>query len=446
MIPNFYNNFWNIGNLNVAYFEAADDISEFEGYDPYPNMLIVGRMNESKMNGVLSYAGLPGLNYDKNSVPDSIIKQMDQEQPRYIILYNNIIPEYRNFMSDKKSPSDYCAYLSQTGGQGMVFSLINNILPFQNSVNYKIIKLFNAILVSLSFVLFLGWCYRNFGILASFITLVFIVLSPWITLLGSGLWWAIWALYIPFLGSLLIFEKKNKQPDQYPFKYILIVTFAAVFAKCFFTGYEFITSSLMAIYTPAAYYSWLNKENILRFIRLCFYMGISAVCAVVTSLLILIYQIQHVMGGYAASIEYIKHSVERRTHFQTGNIPDNIFEIVFKRYLKEDAFFFGFTNHSSPISYILLICIIFILCAFLVFLCKKLKKNRKYSALAITTLFSFSCPVSWYYFFTQHSHQHPFYDQLVWYIVFLLWGYLTIAVNISLFANYLKKKIINKSA
>lgn len=444
-IPSFYNNTWNIGNLNAAYFESEGDISEFEGYDPYPNMLIVGRMNESKMNGVFSKAGLPGINYDRKSVPDSIIDNQYMEQPRYIILYHNIINEYRNFLQDKKSPDNYCPYISQIGGQGILYSSINNILPFRNAVNYKIIKLFNAILTSLCFVLFLGWCYRNFNITATIITFILILISPWITLMGTALWWSVWGLYIPFLASLLIFEKRSNHPEAVSDKFVLTVIFAAVLAKCIFTGYEFVTSCLMAIYTPVIYYAWLNKEKYSAVIVLSFKIGISALCAAATSLLILLLQIQSVMGGYKPALEYITTSYERRTHFQTGNIPDNIFEIVIKRYLKEDAFFFGFLDKPSPVNYLMLVCLILAICGILFYLAKGHIKYRKYSSLAITSIFSLLCPLSWYYIFIQHAHQHPFYDTIVWYIVFLLWGYLIIGVGISLLIKQIKVRLISKN-
>lgn len=430
-IPNFYNNYWNIGNLNVAYFESEGNILDIEGYDPYPNMLIIGRLNESKQNGIFSNAGLPGLNYKKNSVPDSIIQDMFTEQPRYIILYHNIISEYNTFMNDEKSPDNYMPYISQIGGQGIVFSILNKILPFTNKTNYKLIKLFNASLVSLAFVLFIGWSLRNFGLLPAITTFILIFFSPWLSLLGSGLWWSIWGLYLPFLSSLLILEQKHQYPDKIKNKDILLTIFIGVFLKCIFTGYEFSTSTLLAIYCPLIYYGYLNKSQIKELVILSVKMGISALIAVFLTLNILILQIKYVMGGFTPAIDYIKNSYIRRTSFQSGSIPDNIFEIVIKRYFKEDGFFLGFINSSSPFTYMILTCI-FIVCSIFLFFYGKNKNKRNYIAISLTTVFSLLCPLSWFYIFVQHSHQHPFYDNIVWYIPYCLYGFLTIGIILNI--------------
>lgn len=52
-VPSFYSNFWGIAEIDVdqrpfAARDATGDIYEIEGYDPYPNMLIMGRLAESK--------------------------------------------------------------------------------------------------------------------------------------------------------------------------------------------------------------------------------------------------------------------------------------------------------------------------------------------------------------------------------------------------------------
>lgn len=438
-IPSYYDNYWNVGNLNVAYFESEGNILDYEGYDPYPNMLIVGRLNESKKNGIFSKAGLPGLNYETNSVPDSIVEQMFTEQPRYIILYHNIIREYHRFLNDEESPDNYLPYVSQIGGQGIMFSFINNTLPFTNQTNYKIIKLFNAILVSLTFCLFLGWIYRNFGLISASITFIFIFFTPWLALLGSGLWWSIWGLYLPFLASLLILEKHQNNPNSIKMKHILMAIFFSVFFKCIFTGYEFSTSTLLAIYTPVVYYAWLNKTQLKELFFSALKIGLTALSAVFISLIILLLQIKHVMGGFSPAFEYLKDSYIRRTSFEGKHVADNIFEIVIKRYLQEDAFFLGFIDKTSPLNYFILTILVSIIAAILIYFSYKKVIAHKYQAIAVCSVFSLLSPLSWYYIFVQHSHQHPFYDNIVWYIPYVLYVYASVGIIISLIYKKVRK-------
>lgn len=433
-VPSFYSNFWGIAEIDVdqrpfAARDATGDIYEIEGYDPYPNMLIMGRLAESKKNGVFSHAGLPGINYDQKTIPDSIIAKQYEEDARAYILHKNIVAEYHNFLEERESPSDFCPYASQVGGQGIVYSIINNTLPFSNKTNFAILKLINSILVSLAFVLFLGWSYRAFGLLASSVTFILIFITPWLILMGSGLWWSIWGLYIPFLAILLALERRHTRHSEMKDGFIFALVFLAVSLKCLFTGMEFITSSLVAIYSPIVYFFWQEKRKIRAFILFCFKVGISALLAVFTNLMILFFQLKSVMGGAAQALDYLVFAYVRRTEFVTYSVPDNIFKIVITEYLKFDAFNWGIINKPFTVCYFYIIGLVFVMClAFYIYYRKK-KDKRKYLSLSVATLFSFLSPLSWYYIFVQHSHQHACYDSLVWYIPFLLYGYLMFGVT-----------------
>lgn len=398
-------------------------------------------MPSRKKNGVFSHAGLPGINYDKKIIPDSIIAKQYEEDARAYILHKNIVAEYHNFLEERESPSDFCPYASQVGGQGIVYSIINNTLPFSNKTNFAILKLINSMLVSLAFVLFLGWSYWAFGLLASSVTFILIFITPWLILMGSGLWWSIWGLYIPFLAVLLIMERRYKQIDKVSDNLIFLVVFMAVSLKCLFTGMEFITSALMGIYCPVVYYFWQEKQKMKTFIIFSFKIGLSALLAVFVNLVILFFQIKSVMGGFSAAIGYIEYAFVRRTTFVDYKVPDNIFEIVLKQYLKEDAFNWGIFQSPYTIRYVYLVFIVFLLCAFLFFYFRKITDKRKYVSLSLATLFSFLSSLSWYYIFVQHAHQHPCYDNMVWYMPFMLYGYVVLGVGFALLFDKVKNII-----
>lgn len=442
-VPSYYSNFWGIANedLGFVYLQAEGDISNIKEYDPYPTLLVISRLAESKRSGVLSYAGLPGMNFDKEATSDSIINNMYQEAARHTIWYKNIVPVYLDYFNDKEPAPDFCPYTSQVGVQIMVYGLINNVLPFDNKTNYAFLKLLNAVLVSLAFVIFLGWVYRNFGLPASSVTFILLLITPWLVLFGGSLWWSIWGLYIPFLAVLLIMERRYKQIDKVSDNLIFLVVFMAVSLKCLFTGMEFITSALMGIYCPVVYYFWQEKQKMKTFIIFSFKIGLSALLAVFVNLVILFFQIKSVMGGFSAAIGYIEYAFVRRTSFVDYKVPDNIFEIVLKQYLKEDAFNWGIFQSPYTIRYVYLVFIVFLLCAFLFFYFRKITDKRKYVSLSLATLFSFLSSLSWYYIFVQHAHQHPCYDNMVWYMPFMLYGYVVLGVGFALLFDKVKNII-----
>lgn len=437
LLPSFYSNFWNIAKSDLEYASFPKELVELVGsYEPYTPMLVIGRLAESEANGLFTYAALPGLNFSKATTPDSLVQYMYDEKERHLIWYANTKNEYNNYFNNQLPGPDYCPYTSQIGGQIFVYSVINKVLPFGRKVNYNILLMINAILCSLVFVLFIAWCYRNYGFLPALITFILIALSSWIILIGMSLWWSLWGLYIPFIVSLYVFEKRDK--GQVTDRKVVLWILLAIFLKCLFTGMEFITSSMMAIYSPVIYYAIKNREKIVSTIVLSCKMGIAALISVACSLIILLFQIQAVMGSFKEAWGYLVFAYVRRTTFDEVPEGVNLLAEVFKLYFLEDAFSWGGYRLPHTMCYVYLILGMLICSAVLYFFFYKKERDYKYPALIATFIFSILAPFSWFYIFDQHAFQHPCFDNIVWYMPFLLYGYLIIGVSCGCICKWIK--------
>lgn len=410
----FYSNFW-----QAARSEA------FGWFDEYSECLAIGRIARSETEGVFSDGGLPGVNYDAAVVP-----------PNADIWFEVYLEQRPDYLTDN-IPASYDVYKSQTGGQLIFFSIVQKILPFDNSVRLQIFHCINAILSALCFTLFLGWVFRNFGTVSAIIALLLVAMSSWITLFGHSLWWSLWGTYIPFITMLLVLEYNNKV-KKLSSKKILLYLFLSVFAKCVFNGYEFISTVLVSAMCPFIFYAFLERQKLKSFFLFFVKASITAVVAVVFQMIILITQIKVVMGSFGAGVEYILTSYTRRT-FETNNkLGYSPSSFIIKRYLKGNAFNSDFLSQYSIVIYFAyLILAVVILGGVVYYLSRGLDEARKRLniTLLVTAAVSSVAPLSWFIVFKQHSANHFHLDYIVWYMPFLLFGFIIIGEGISLILN-----------
>lgn len=412
----FYSNFW-----GAARSEA------FGGFDEYSECLAIGKIARSDKEGVFSHGALPGVNYDASVVPansDIWFETYLLQRPEYIA---NTVPE------------SYDTYKSQTGGQLILYSIVQKILPFDNSIRLQIFHFINAILSALCFTLLLGWVHRNFGLLTAVVVLLLITMSSWITFFGNSLWWGLWSSYIPFITMLLVLEYNHKT-KKLTSKKILLYLFLSVFAKCVFNGYEFISTALVSAMCPIIYYSFLEKQKLSSFLSFFIKASFTAIVAVITQMIILVTQIRIVMGSFSAGIDYIITSYTRRSFSADDNFAHYPYSFIFKKYLKGNTFQWDFLSYDSfPFYFAYTIVIMLVLGGVIYYLSRNLNEyyKRLCQALLLTTAISSLAPLSWFVVFKQHSANHFHLDYIVWYMPFMLFGFLIIGEGIS--------SILNKS-
>lgn len=416
LLLSYYSNFFGV---------ISED--KFENYDLYSEGLIFGKIVKSEREGIFSYAGFTGVYfqpdssvsmpfYPKNShIRDSIVNIAQELQLKY-------------YLNNETTPSGYCPYLTHTGGNAIFYSVVNAVLPFDSNVKYHLFRFINALLVALCFVLFLGWAYRNYGLIASSIVFLLLFFSPWLLMFcgRNGLWWSLWSFYAPFLTMLLMLEKRHLYPERIKNYHIFIALFFGVFIKFMFTGFEFISSSLLAIYCPVIYYFLIEKKRFLSFVNFSFQSGLVVLASVLLTSLILVFQLKYVMGDFTSAFQYLADSYERRTVFGGSSLLS-----IILMYFGGNSFNLSIVSFDK-FYFIYPIFCIFVSSIWLYFVsCKSDFTKKSYRALIYTTCFSVLCPLSWFVIFKEHAFGHRHLDYIVWYMPFLLFGFLVLGVTVS---------------
>lgn len=391
----------------------------FHTFERSPEGLVIGKMARSQRDGIFAYGGLTGINKVSLAWGD------------YADMYRaSLAAQHDFYLTQKELPDEYIAYKSQPGGQSILYSSMQNIIPGDNYFKLKIIRGINAALTAICFTLFIGWVYRNCGFGSSVVTALLVLLSPWLNNFGHNLWWSFWNFYIPFLTMLLLLERNHKKPGCYSDLKILMALFAAMFAKCFFSGYEYITTVLLSAICPFVYYTIIENENFLYFIRISIKAGLSMVLGVVVSMLFLVIQIGSLNGSVNEGVQHIIQSYTKRSTITEVAVSENIigtsFTDIFSAYFEGNAFGLGFLPDSFRCGFGLLVVIICLFAAFIYLTGRNKDSGRANIALLSTTLFSLLCPLSWFIIFKQHAASHPHIDYIVWYIPFLVYGFAVI--------------------
>jgi len=339
---------------------------------------------------------------------------------QYLIYKNNL----------KIDKDQFFTYNSQTGGQAIIYASIGNILPISNKKKLQLFHLITSVLTALIFSLFLYWTKKEFGFYTSIAVLFLLVFSNWLTIFGRLMWWSLWAFYIPFLYLLFELGKENKE-HAISLKKIFAISFFTILLKCFFNGFEYITTTLLMTMIPFVYYGILNKWKINLWFKRIFVSGLATIFAILASFLILIYQISFVKGSMMEGFKHISYSFFKRTSGDAQLFPasykasleSSIFSVL-GAYCRDAAFDFKFFK----LAFWELI-IVFILFSILGFLLNKKLANfyaPNYKALIFTTWIAISAPLSWFVIFKAHSFVHTHMNFIVWYMPFGLLGFILI--------------------
>jgi hypothetical protein len=402
---------------------------------------IVGRMLKSREDGILSAGGLTGV-VIRDGI-DSVLSQSpiqvqnnqddypfeSQIQYQYIAYSNNLTFD------------GYSPYMSQIGGQGMFFSLLDHLIPISGKVKLKAFHMFTSILSAVALTLVILWFYGEFGFSVAIFVVMSAVLSQWLTVFGRNLWWSIWAFYLPMI-AVMYFLKHNRAPEN---RYLLslgALVFISVFIKFLVNGYEYIFTTLIMMMVPIVYYCMLDRMGIRRFFRDILIAVLGAFFAIFLGTIILCAQIAIVQENALAGVEHLLFSLAARTHGDAQNFPASYtaglnassVDIVIK-YLK--GTFFDLNNFLSSsyvmisrfifkIRYVYLI-VFFLGMSFIVLFRLKerdsVKERQNHVALIIAAWFSILAPLSCFIISKAHSFDHKHMNYIVWQMPFTLFGF-----------------------
>ena len=412
----FYTNLWRVADQHWFNTHQRDT----EGH-------VIGRMVKSRQDGIFSAGGLNG---------DVTAKKTDGER----IPPAEKTPQYTAYLHNL-SLEKFDTYNSQPGGQGMIFSLLDRLIPFSPQIKLQIFYVLTALLSAIALTFIIDWFYEEFGLLSALFVIGSAVLSQWLTVFGKNLWWSLWAFYLPMI-VVLYFLKRHRVPENRQYLWFGILIFISMSIKCFINGYEYITTTLIMMMTPCIYYAILDKWSKQQ----CFKWSLAAVfgsgIAIFLSLIMLCIQIGAVKDGFVKGIEHVVWSFGKRTYASPTDYPP-----IYAASLEAgtvgvvitymNGVFFDLNNYISitnsfvskhlfKIRYYYLI-VLFIAMSVLLILRINQKmtteQRQQHIALIWTTWFSILAPLSWFAIFKAHSYIHTHMSFLLWQMPFTLFGF-----------------------
>ena len=334
----------------------------------------------------------------------------------------------------------YTKYLSQIGGQGILFSALDKMIPISPKEKLRVFSAFTSMLSALALTGIILWFNKEFGFIIGLFVLGSAIFSQWLVVFGRNLWWSIWAFYLPML-AVMSYMQRNRAPANGKSIRFGAVVFITIFIKCLFNGYEYITTTLFMMMVPFVYYSFQDKWCLGKFLKGFLTSMFSSCLAIFISFFILCIQIAATEGSFILGVHHIEFSLQKRTHADSKNFP-SIYAAslesgttqVVVNYIR--GIFFNPNNtclsktrlsrYLFPIRYLYLIFMFYIMSVFLWYRRNRYsseKEKQRSFALVIATWFSFLAPLSWFIIFKAHSFVHPFMNYIVWQMPFTLFGF-----------------------
>ena len=415
-----------IGLLFFGFFSNVWQVAEQEWFDIHQRdteSLIIGRMVKSRQDGIFSVGGLTGAGITTNIQQEWITEnQIDNQYATYL----------NSGTFDKFSP-----YMSQTGGQGIIFSLLDRFIRVSPQIKLESFYVLTALLSAIALTAIIGWFYEAFGGRVAIFVIGAAVLSQWLTVFGKNLWWSLWAFYLPMLVVLYSLKRHRISANRQLIKFSILICIA-VSIKCFINGFEYITTTLLMMVTPFIYYAILDKWNRHQCLKWTLAAGLGSGVAIFFSLIILCFQIGAVKGGFMDGVAHVIWSFGKRTYGGAQNYPE-----VYTASLEAgtigvvvtymNGIFFDLNNYLSQtnplVSNFLLkvryayLIVLFIVMSIVLFLRSTTKRRWHHIALIWTTWFSILAPLSWYVIFKAHSYIHTHMSFLLWQMPFTFFGF-----------------------
>lgn len=399
----------------------------FDGHQRDTESLVIGRMVKSRQDGIFSAGGLNGAGTTTNIQQDWITSnQIDNQYAAYL---------------NKGSFDTFSTYMSQPGGQSMIFSLFDRLIPLSPKIKLWSFYVLTALLSAIALTAIVVWFYEEFGGWVAIFVIGSAVLSQWLTVFGKNLWWSLWAFYLPMIAVTYFLKRYRDTLDRQLIRFGIVILIS-VFIKCFINGFEYITTTLVMMLVPFVYYAILDKWSGRQCIKWTLAAGLGSGVAIFFSLLLLCFQIGAAKDGFMDGVAHVIWSFGKRTYANAEDYPP-----VYAASLKAgtigvvitymNGIFFDLNNYLSitnsfvsnsvlKIRYYYLIVLFMLMSALLFFRSneKKIAAQRgHYIALIWTTWFSILAPLSWFVIFKAHSFIHIHMSFLLWQMPFTFFGF-----------------------
>jgi len=399
----------------------------FDGHQRDTESLVIGRMVKSRQDGIFSAGGLNGAGITTNVQQDWISSnQIDNQYAAYL---------------NSGSFDQFSTYMSQPGGQGIIFSLLDKLMPLSPQIKLWAFYVLTALLSAIALAVIIGWFYDEFGGWVAIFVIGSAVLSQWLTVFGKNLWWSLWAFYLPMIAVMYFLKRYRETLDQKLIRFGILIAIA-VFIKCFINGFEYITTTLVMMMVPFVYYVILDKWNRRQCVKWTLAAGLGSGVAIFLSLIMLCFQIGAAKDGFMDGVAHVIWSFGKRTYANAEDYPPvyaaslnaGTLSVVIT-YM--NGVFFDLNSYLSvtndfvsnfllKIRYYYLIVLFIAMSALLFWRSNKVRQTERqqhFIALISATWFSILAPLSWFVIFKAHSYIHTHMSFLLWQMPFTLFGF-----------------------
>ena len=415
----------------------------FDNHQRDMESFIIGRMVKSRQDSIFSSGGLTG----QGSLDAARVDHFDDPGSRQYAAQTNDFStgakqEIQYFAYTNGLPfGTYTTYNSQIGGQGMFFGILDKLTTVSPQEKLRFFHALTSLFSAITLAAIILWFYLEFGLTVALLVLASAVFSQWLVVFGRNLWWSMWSFYVPVAVVMHYLGFKREAMNIKPFTFGVMV-FITVFIKCLFTGYEYITTTLVMMIVPLVYYGVLKGWNFRKFLTGLFAAAFGSCLAILLTFVILCFQVASVKGSFRDGVNQIVYCFAKRTYANPNDFPAEYTASlesgtirVVARYLK--GTFFDANNYLScsnkfvslyllKVHYLYLILLFMTMSGALYFLRNRYvseEEKRKHLALIIATWFSILAPLSWFIIFKAHSYIHTHMNFIVWQMPFVFFGF-----------------------
>lgn len=314
------------------------------------------------------------------------------------------------------------AYNAQIGFPGYFARLWMGIF---GSEDIQLVQTINVWFFSAVFSLLLILLYKKTTVLVSFTFMLSIILSPWMVAASNNAYWLLWTWFLPPVFAVL-WTTENNSKRKIIWIFALFISFAIRFAS----GYEFVTSLILAaVLMPIFINASVKIQD--GSVKHSLYQALQILGVGIFSFFIVLTTHSFIRGGgnaYLGIKDIVKNDVLRRTYgnpelfdeFATPSLTATPIDVL-------NQYFFHWktnliqTNIPGPLGISLPGVALFILtmAAVAIVLNRLYSKDLLWKKDLLLFIVAFSIPMSWFILGKSHSFAHPHVDFILWYVFYL---------------------------
>jgi hypothetical protein len=420
----------------------------FENFQRGTECHVLGRLVQSRQAGILSAGGLLGVGVSRFERAEQPLRYGVHFRRANLASGIHIREEGEDWPAGEQIDHQYDAYLdglrfeiyspylSQIGGQGMLFGVLDALLPLAPRTKLELFRLLCALLSAAALTLVVLWFARELSPGIALLVLTTALLSQWLVGFGRNLWWGLWAFYLPFVLLAHASAAARRHPTA-----LFGLAFLAVLLKCFVNGYEYITTTLVMMTVPWVYQARREGAPARAWRRGALALGLGAAAAIAVSLAVLTAQLAWLKGTPRFGVKHVLFSLAARTQAAPEDLPPQYGPGltashlgVLTTYLQGAYFDLGgrwpvldaqLPPELLALRYDQLLAAVAAAALLLLVLGRAAapEQRRSDGALLLAAAVSLLAPLSWFVVFKAHSYEHTHMNFVLWQMPFSFFGF-----------------------